>query len=173
MKFFATALVAVLAFAMLVAADVATIKSDVAKIDQQATALSQSLQKEDGSNYFSALAINGAAGDLDNAIKQGVKDVNANTDTVSDADAKDIISTLTGTSTTVDSISARLIAIEPNLEKIGVQGIAKGTLTQTAADTKDFGAALVKQAPAAEKDSASALADKINASLAKAVAAYQ
>ena len=49
MKFFATALVAVLAFAMLVAADVAKVKSDVQNIDKQATALEQSLEKEDGS----------------------------------------------------------------------------------------------------------------------------
>lgn len=49
MKFFAPALIAVLAFAMLVAADVAKIKADVATIDKQATALEQSLEKEDGS----------------------------------------------------------------------------------------------------------------------------
>ena len=124
-------------------------------------------------NYFSALAINGAAGDLDNAIKQGTTDVKANTETVSDADAQSIIDTLTGTESSVEKISTRLIAIEPNLEKIGVKGIAAGTLSSTATDTKAFSQALIAQAPSDKKAAAQSLADKINAALAKAVAAYQ
>lgn len=64
------------------------------------------------------------------------------------------------------------MAIHDNLKKIGVAGIAKGTLDNINADQKAFGAALVKQAPADKKAEAQALADKFTSDLAPAVAAY-
>ena len=94
-------------------------------------------------------------------------------ETVTDADASDIINTLSSsTEPHVASISARLVAIHDNLKKIGVAGIAKGTLDNINADQKAFGAALVKQAPADKKAEAQALADKFTSDLAPAVAAY-
>ncbi|CAO1614506.1 unnamed protein product [Parajaminaea phylloscopi] len=165
--------IALAAFVAVVAADIGLVKQDVTKIDQQAASLDNKLKTEDGSNYFSALAINGAAGDLDNVIKQATSDAQANKDPVTEADADTILSTLSGsTEPHVVSISNRLIAIRPNLAKIGVAGIAKGTLNNIAADTKAYSAQLVAQAPASRKDQAQALADKINNDLAAAVAAY-
>ncbi|PWN26394.1 hypothetical protein BDZ90DRAFT_221878 [Jaminaea rosea] len=173
MKFAAASIIAFAILAALAVADVATVKKDVANIDSQAASLDKKLQSEDGSNYFSALAINGAAGDLDNAIKQGTTDTNANTETVSESDASDILNTLSSsTEPHVASISKRLVAIHDNLKKIGVAGIAKGTLNSINTDQQAFSAALIKQAPEDKKAEAQTLADKITADLAPAVQAY-
>ncbi|SOV03330.1 uncharacterized protein UDID_06553 [Ustilago sp. UG-2017a] len=152
-------------------ATVAQVKSDVSAIDSAVRSLNQQLQT-DSLNYFSALAINSAANSLDDKIKSGTSDVKSLTETPTDADAQEIISTLTGTEVNVKSATDRLIALKSQFNSLGVAGVVKADIDSLKTDTAAFGAALVAAAPSAEKADAQALTDKFNADLASAAAAY-
>ncbi|CDR88816.1 uncharacterized protein SPSC_05648 [Sporisorium scitamineum] len=172
MKFITSSSALLLVLASIVSGTtVATVKSDVSAIDTAVTSLNQQLQAT-SLNYFSALAINSAANSLDDKIKTATTDVQDLTETPTDADANEIISTLTGTEKNVKSATDRLIVLKPQFENLGVAGIAKGDIDSLKTDTAAFGAALVKVAPAAEKEAAQDLADEFNADLANAAAAY-
>lgn len=172
MKFIACSSALLLVLASIVSGTtVAQVKSDIAAIDSAVSSLNQQLQSN-SLNYFSALSIHNAAVAVDDKIKSGTSDVDALTQTPSDADAKEIISTLTGTEANVKSATNRLIVLKPQFDSLGVTGIAKGDINNLKTDTAAFGAALVKVAPSAEKSAAQALADKFNADLANAAAAY-
>lgn len=172
MKFLYTSSALLLVLASIVSGTtVAQVKSDIAAIDTSVTSLNQQLQSN-SLNYFSALAIHSAAVDVDNKIKSGTSDVEALTETPTDADAQEIINTLTGTEVNVKSATNRLIALKSQFDSLGVTGIAKGDINALQTDTKAFGAALVNAAPSAEKASAQSLADEFNADLANAAAVY-
>ena len=153
------------------ATTVATVKSDISSIDSAVTSLNKQLASN-SINYFSALAINNAAVDVDNKIKSATSDVNSLTETPTDADAQEIIATLTGTEKNVKSATDRLIVLKPQFDSLGVTGLAKDDINNLKTDTAAFGAALVKVSPQAEKEQAQSLADEFNADLAKAAAAY-
>lgn len=172
MKFVACTSALLLVIASVVSGTtVAQVKSDITAIDTAVASLNQQLQSN-SLNYFSALAIHSAAVQVDDKIKAGTSDVNSLTETPTDADAQEIINTLTGTEVNVKSATDRLIVLKPQFDSLGVTGIAKGDINNLKTDTAAFGAALVNVAPAAEKASAQALADKFNADLANAAAAY-
>lgn len=172
MKFLFTSSALLLVLASIVSSTtVAQVKSDVAAIDSAVTSLNSQLASND-LNYFSALAIHSAAVSLDDKIKSGTTDVEGLTETPTDADAEDIINTLTGTEVNVKSATDRLIALKPQFASLGVTGIAKGDVASLKNDTAAFGAALVSVTPSAEKAAAQALADKFNADLANAANAY-
>ncbi|KAJ1017771.1 hypothetical protein NDA16_005089 [Ustilago loliicola] len=150
---------------------VAQVKSDIAAIDLAVESLNSQLQTN-SLNYFSALAIHSAAVAVDDKIKAGTSDVNALTETPTDADAQELIETLTGTKVNVKSATDNLIALKSQFSSLGVAGIAKDDVNALKTDTAAFGDALVDITPSAEKASARALADKFNADLANAAAAY-
>lgn len=172
MKFLAsTSSLLLLAATLVSSTTIATVKSDVASIDSAVTSLNNQLSSS-SINYFSALAINNAAVDVDNKIKSATSDVEALTETPTDADAQEIITTLTGTEKNVKSATDRLIVLKPQFDSLGVTGLAKDDINNLKTDTAAFGAALVKIAPTAEKQQAQQLADEFNADLANAAAAY-
>lgn len=172
MKFIAYSSALLLLIASVVSGTtVAQVKSDVAAIDSAVKSLNEQLQSN-SLNYFSALAIHSAAVSVDDKIKAGTSDVEALTETPTDADAQDIINTLTGTEVNVKSATDRLIALKSQFNSLGVSGIAKGDINSLKTDTAAFGDALVAVAPDAEKADARSLADKFNADLANAAAAY-
>lgn len=172
MKFVACTSALLLVIASVVSGtSVAQVKSDVAAIDSAVNSLNEQLQSN-SLNYFSALAINSAANSVDDKIKSATTDVQDLTETPTDADAQDIINTLTGTEVNVKSATDRLVALKPQFDSLGVTGIAKTDINNLKTDTATFGAALVQVAPSAEKADAQALADKFNADLASAAAAY-
>ncbi|KAE8229912.1 hypothetical protein CF326_g5099 [Tilletia indica] len=168
---FATAFIAVSALVAGVAADYATVKTDVLRIQSDVAKLYQALKTTSGTSYSEALAI-------DSASKTLVKDINtANTDakavaSFTSTQANALISILSKTYVNVTGSAQRLITLEPAFKKLGVAGIAKTDVNNVANATKVFGATLVSKAPAASKSSASALAAKYNKALASAVAAY-
>jgi hypothetical protein len=170
MKFFTSAALLALAVA-LVRADVATIKADIAAIDSAVSDLNTRLQSNN-IGYLTALGIHSSAQDLDKAIQKGTADVKANTETVTDADAQDIINTLTGTETNVASATSRLVTLKPKFDSLGVSNLAKQDVAALQTDTDAFGKALVAAAPSAEQADAQALADKFNADLQNAAVAY-
>lgn len=139
MKFFALAAILPLALA-LVDASVATIKSDVSTIDSDVTALNKKLSASN-IGYLEALGIDSAAQALDKEIKQGTSDVNANTETVTDADSTDIINTLIGTQANVKTATDRLIALKSTFTGLGVSGLAQSDINNLATDTQAFDAA--------------------------------
>ena len=167
---FARASILLTLAAMVSAATVADVKADIAKIDSSVTSL-QSALASNSLNYFSALAIHQQAVNLDSAVKSATTDANSVTG-VTDADAQDFISTLTGTEVKVSAVCDRLVALKPQFTSLGVAGIAKGDITSLSASVNTFGQALVSKAPAAEQADAQALAAKFNADLARAAAAY-
>ncbi|TKY88882.1 hypothetical protein EX895_002123 [Sporisorium graminicola] len=172
MKFIATSSALLLVLASIVSGTtVATVKSDISAIDTAVTSLNKQLQS-DSLTYFSALAISQAATALDDKIKTGTTDVQGLTETPTDADAQDIINTLTGTEKNVKSATDRLVVLKPQFTSLGVQSIAKSNIATLKTDTATFGAALVSVSPANEKAAAQSLADKFNADLANAAAAY-
>lgn len=171
MKIFTSAALLAALAVVLVHADVATIKADLASIDKAVADLNTRLQSNN-IGYLTALGIHISAQDLDKDIQTGIADVKANKETVTDADAKDIIKTLNGTEINVASATSRLATLKPTFDRLGVTGIAKQDVVALAADTKSLGKALVAAAPSAEKAEAQALADKFNADLAAAATAY-
>ncbi|UZJ56240.1 hypothetical protein CBS101457_005560 [Exobasidium rhododendri] len=170
MQLFHTAIFLAVALA-LVRGDVATIKTDVANIDAAVTSLNTQLAS-DNINYVTALGIDSAAKKLDTQVKQGTTDVGANTDPVTDADASDIITSLTATEKNVKSATDRLVVLKPQFDSLGVSGLAQTDINNLSTDTHAFGQALVAVTPTAEKDAATALAAKFDADLANAKAAY-
>ncbi|CEH18752.1 Cell wall galactomannoprotein [Ceraceosorus bombacis] len=145
---------------------------DVAAIDAGVAKLNNDLAAQD-LNYFSALGIHQSAINLDNTIKTATTNVNAlSADEVTEADAQEVLNTLTGTEVNVKSASQRLIAQKPNFDRLGVTGLARDDTNNLARDTKTYGAALLSKTPASLKTDASTLLDKVNADLAEAVTAY-
>lgn len=91
---------------------------------------------------------------------------------ITDQNAAETLRTLTSTAGSVETISARLIALHDNLVKLGVASMAKDTLSKSAAASQEFGTVLFDKAPAGKKEAAKALSARIAGSLNKAVAAY-
>lgn len=93
MKFFSSALIVALCAAV-VSADLAAVKADIAALDAAVIGLRDSFPANpDSISYFSALAIHQKAGDADATIKKSTDDVNALTETVTEADAQEFIDT--------------------------------------------------------------------------------
>ena len=153
------------------AATIAQVKQDVATINTDVTALKTALASN-SLNYFSALAIHQQAVTLDGAVKNATADANSLTVAVSSSDASSLITTLTGTEKNVSAVCDRLVALKSQFTSLGVAGIAKGDIASLSTDVNTFGQALVSKTPSAQKATASALAAKFNADLARAAAAY-
>lgn len=170
MKFFTTAALLALAVAI-VSADIATIKSDITAIDSAVTDLNDKLASNN-IGYITALGIHSSAQDLDKKIQTATTDVTSNTETVTEADAQDIINTLTGTEKNVKTATDRLVVLKPKFDSLGVTNLAKQDISALSTDTDAFGKALVAAAPADLQSSAQSLADEFNADLKNAATAY-
>ncbi|CAD6942726.1 unnamed protein product [Tilletia controversa] len=155
-----------------VAANYATVKTDVNKIKTDVAKLYQALKTSDGTSYNSAIAIDSAARALNADLQTANTDAKA-VSSLSSAQAQALLTILSNTYTNVSLISKRLITLEPKFKSIGVAGAAKMDISAIASSTKTFGATLVSKAPSASKSSASALAAKYNKALASALAAYR
>ncbi|KAE8182693.1 hypothetical protein CF336_g8453 [Tilletia laevis] len=166
--------IAIVAAALIagVAADYATVHTDVLNIQKSVADLAEKLKATDGNSYGGGLSVHGAAQDLDKAIQRSTKDTQSTTSVTTVPQAKTIISILTEAYPHVVAATERLVAIKPNFQKIGVAGIAKGDITSIAKSTKAFTVALVAKAPAAEKKAAQSLAAKYNAKLDATVKQY-
>ncbi|KAL9935117.1 hypothetical protein V8E36_006193 [Tilletia maclaganii] len=149
----------------------ATVQTNVQNIQTSVARLLASLQKTQGTNYGEALNINSAA----NQLNRDIQTANTNAQGVSSvtvAQANTLLTILRSTYPNVTASTQRLIALQPNFQRIGVAGIAKSSINNIAASTRTFGATLVSKAPSAVKASASSLASQYNAALASAAAAY-
>ncbi|KAL9935121.1 hypothetical protein V8E36_006197 [Tilletia maclaganii] len=154
-----------------VAADYATVKADVSKIQVSVASLYQSLKTTSGTSYQEAIKIDQAARTLNSDLQKADSDAKA-VSSVTTAQAQALISILSKTYTNVSLISKRLIELRPKFKSIGIAGVAKMDTSAIADSTKTFGATLVSKAPSSVKSSAKSLASKYNAALASALAAY-
>lgn len=153
MKFSVSAAVLLAVAVAAVRGDIAQVKKDVASIDAAVIDLNKQLASDD-INYFSALGIHSSAQSLDGKIKTATMDANAVTEPVSESDANDIISTLTGTEGNVKTATGRLVTLKPKFDGLGVTGLAKDDISALSTDTEAFGDALVAKAPTASKQDA-------------------
>lgn len=154
------------------AATVAQVKDDITAIDTAVQNLNSHAQT-DSLNYFSGLAIRHAADEVIAKIKQGSTDVHALEGAPTDAEAKEIITMLTGTQTKVKSTVDRMVALKPEFEKLGVLALSAKSVNEFKDETSNFSAELVRAAPASQKSEANKLASKFNQNLAMCADAYK
>ncbi|KAE8200740.1 hypothetical protein A4X06_0g565 [Tilletia controversa] len=154
-----------------VAADYAKVHDDVVNIKISVQKLAKMLKTAEGAKLGESLGVHFAAQDLNKAIGDANEEAKA-TPSVTEPQAKTILSILTSAYPYVVNATDQLVVIEPNFKKIGVVDIAKKDISDIAESTKTFTVSLVEKAPASLKESAKALADKYNKTLASAVAHY-
>ncbi|SPC65782.1 uncharacterized protein UHOD_08049 [Ustilago sp. UG-2017b] len=161
----------VLASVVAASSSVAQIKQEVANIDNKVGLLNEHL-KVNSLNYFSGLAVRQSSQDVIGAIKAGSKSALEFTGTATDAEAKEILQTLSGTEVKVKTAIKRMIALKEEFVKLGVLSLAQGSVKEFQTETHTFSAQLIKLAPAYEKQAAKALAAKFNADLDECATAY-
>ncbi|PWN52258.1 hypothetical protein IE53DRAFT_367372 [Violaceomyces palustris] len=157
----------------LVSCDFAKVQSDVNDVQTSVNQLNTTLATASGSDYFQDLSIHNEAQDLNSKLQAATTDVQATTEPVTESQADQLINQLTVVEKTTKQLTDRLIAIKPGFQKAGVTSLVKSDTSALADSTKSFGASLVDKAPDSRKSQAQDLADKFNADLASAVAAYQ
>ncbi|CCF50421.1 hypothetical protein NDA11_006673 [Ustilago hordei] len=161
----------VLASVVAASSSVAQTKQEVANIDNKVGLLNEHL-KVNSLNYLSGLAVRQSSQDVIGAIKAGSKSASEFTGTATDAEAKEILQTLSGTEVKVKTAIKRMIALKEEFKKLGVLSLAQSSVKEFQTETHTFSAQLIKLAPAYEKQAANALAAKFNADLDECATAY-